>query len=320
MRSPTYNPCFIFTILLFLSGTILPGLRAQERTNPYPNSHFITVDSIGFHYRLWNGSLEKPRGKVLLVHGFLGSTFCWRENTELLAKAGYKVVAVDLPGFGYSERTANINQSQSNKARLLWAFLRIIDKLDTSGWNIVGHSMGGGTAEAMAIMNPSMTRSLTIVDGMVFLKNENMQGAFVTLSRNKQYNKVFSSLVKKEVLTYGMVEKLLKKNYGFIPDSLVVKGYLVPLQIEGSAESIMSVFSNSKEIEELNAAKLSSTPILVVWGRKDKTISLSRGINFVKKISSSTLVIIHNCKHHPMETNPEEFNRSLIQFLNSNNL
>jgi pimeloyl-ACP methyl ester carboxylesterase len=314
-----YNPRLLFIAILLWSAASFSGLCAQERTKPYRNSHFTKVDSVGFHYRLWNGNLESPKGKVILIHGFLGSTFCWRENYDTLARAGYKVLALDLPGFGYSERTTTVNQSQSNRARLIWDLLKAIDGQDTTRWNIVGHSMGGGAAEAMALMKPERTRTLTIVNGMVFLENDNIQGAFITLSRNKQYNRIFSSLVEKDVLTYGRVEKLLKKNYGFIPDSTVVNGYLTPLLIEGTAESVLSVFSNSKEIAELDVRTLTNTPVLVIWGRRDKTIGLSRGIKFVKNVPSSALVIIQHCRHAPMETNPAEFNGHLIRFLDSYN-
>ncbi len=70
----------IFLILAF------PGtLQAQTEEKPYVNSHFIRVDTILLHYRDWNGNLAHPKGKVLLIHGFIGSTYCWRMNVEALA-------------------------------------------------------------------------------------------------------------------------------------------------------------------------------------------------------------------------------------------
>jgi len=292
---------------------------AQDIAKPFRNSHFIIVDSVNFHYRIWNDGLEKPRGKVVLIHGFMGSTFSWRENFDSLVKSDYEVIAIDLPGFGYSSRDLKVNQSQSNRARLLWDLLAELDKKDTVKWNLVGHSMGGGTAEAMALVQPERTHSLTIVDGMVFLKNENVQGAFVTASKNKQYNKIISSLVEKNVLTYNRIESLFKKNYGYIPDSATVIGYLTPLLIDGSAESILSVFSNSKEIINLDSRELEKLPVLVIWGEDDRTISLKRGKRFVKNVPSAELKIIRKSRHDPMETNPKEFNSHLIMFLNKHN-
>ena len=141
----------------------------------------------------------------------MGSTFSWRENFDTLVKYRYKIIAVDLPGFGYSDRNRKVNQSQSNRSRLLWDLLAELDQGDTLKWNLVGHSMGGGTVEAMALMQPERTKTLTIVDGMVFLKKRKYAGAFVTWSRNKQYNKVVSALVEKDVFTYSKIEKIIAK-------------------------------------------------------------------------------------------------------------
>jgi pimeloyl-ACP methyl ester carboxylesterase len=307
---------------LFILKIISPfpgNLSAQGIAKPFPNSHFITVDSVYFHYRIWNDTIKNPKGKVVFIHGFMGSTFSWRENYDTLAKSNYKIIAVDLPGFGYSDRSLKVNQSQSNRARLLWDLLAELDHGDTLKWNLVGHSMGGGTAEAMALLQSERTKSLTIVDGMVFLKNDNVQGAFVTASKNKQYNKVISTLVEKNVLTYNRVESLFKTNYGYTPDSTIVMGYLTPLLIEGTAESVLSVFSNSKEIINLDIRELEKLPVLVIWGEEDRTISLKRGKRFVKNVPSAVLKVIPGSRHDPMETNPDEFNRLLIAFLNKNN-
>ena len=319
VRSGRFPLLIILMVFSYCTGSGMNGLPGQDRAKPFLNSHFIVVDSITFHYRTWNDTVTHPRGKVLLVHGFMGSTFSWRENFDTLAGSDYKVVAVDLPGFGYSDRSLKINQSQSNRARLLWELLETLDRDDTAGWNLVGHSMRGGTVEAMALINPERTRSLTIVDGMVFLKNEDIQGAFVTVSRNKQYNKVISSLVEKNVFTYKMIERLLRKNFGFVPDSAIVMGYLTPLMIEGSAESVLSVFSNSKEIVELDIKQLDKVPVLVIWGFKDRTIYLKKGRRFARNVPTAKLKIITRARHDPMETDPEEFNEYLITFLNKKN-
>jgi 2-hydroxy-6-oxonona-2,4-dienedioate hydrolase len=315
---PRFTLLFYFVLFCFLH--IFPAtVHAQGPAKPFPESHFIIVDSVKFHYRIWNDKLDHPKGKVLLVHGFMGSTFSWRENFDTLVKSDYKIVAVDLPGFGYSDRSLKVNQSQSNRARLIWDLLAEIDQGDTAQWNLVGHSMGGGTVEAMALMKSPRARSLTIVDGMVFLKNESMQGAFVTASKNKQYNKIVSAAVEKNVFTYNNIERLFKKNFGYVPDSSVVMGYLTPLLIHGSAESVLGVFSNSKEIVRLDIKELGKIPVLVIWGNNDKTISLSRGKRFVRNVPSAELKIIPGSRHDPMETNPREFNVDLIRFLNMNN-
>ena len=254
-----------------------------------------------------------------MVHGFIGSSFSWRENIDTLVKEKYKVVAVDLPGFGYSERDVKFNQSHSRKAGLLLRLIGLLDGNDTTKWNVMGHSMGGGTVEAMALIKPERIKSVIIVDGMVFTKNGNVNSTFVVLSRNKQYNKVFSSMIESKIFTPGIIRWAFKRMYGYTPDSNIVKGYLDPLLIDGTAPCVLNVWANSKEVLHLDIHNFEKMPILVVWGEDDKTIRLRRGKRFIKNVSHATLKVIPDAHHDPMETHPGIFNRYLVEFLNKNN-
>ena len=115
-RSACLSVSILLSVYIYLS---ISNVSAQIPAKPFDNSRFFSIDSIRIHCRIWNENLVHPRGKVLLVHGFVGSTFSWRENIDTLVKSGYYVVAVDLPGFGYSDRSLKVNQSQSNKARIV---------------------------------------------------------------------------------------------------------------------------------------------------------------------------------------------------------
>ena len=307
--------------LLFCYLLICPAVAvfSSEPGKPYPNSRFAVVDSGSIHYRVWNEHLAHPRGKVLLIHGFCGSTFCWRNNYDTLIAAGYKIVAIDLPGFGYSQRSASMNQSQSNRGRIIWKLLEEIDGRDTTKWNIVGHSMGGGTAEAVALMNPGRTKSLAILDGMVFIKNGNLNAGIVALVHLPLYKKILLSYYKHYYLSFNNFRRELKGTYGFLPDTVTVRGYWTPLQIEGTNETIVNLLANSTEIQSLDAKELGHLPVLVIWGEKDRTIGLREGKKLKKAVPSIELRVIPNARHMAMETHPEIFNAMLVGFLNRNN-
>ena len=256
---------------------------------------------------------------MLLIHGFCGSTFCWRNNFDSLVRAGYLVVAMDLPGFGYSGRSVTLNQSQSYRAQMIWKLLDTIDGSSHARWNIVGHSMGGGTAEAVALTRPEQVRSLTIVDGMIFIHNDNLNAGVVIVANLPVYNRLLLSYTESKYLTFNNLRKALKGTYGFLPDTVTTMGYWEPLQIEGTAESVVNLFANSAEVSELDAHHLNKMPVLVIWGKKDKTIRLRAGKKLKKKVPSIDLRVIPDARHMPMETNPELFNALLVDFLNRNN-
>jgi pimeloyl-ACP methyl ester carboxylesterase len=286
---------------------------------PFENSHFLKIDSATFHYRIFNEGTLHRKGKVLFVHGFCGSTFSWRKNIDTLVKAGYLVVAVDLPGFGYSDRNLHVNQSQSGRAHLIWALLAKIDEGNKGKWNIVGHSMGGGAVEAMALMNPDRVQTVTLVDGMVFIRNQNLKGTFVTMSKMQGYNEFLVSLTQKDLISYHSMERQMKKVYGRPLDSAEMKGYMDPLRIDGSAASVINIFANAREIRHLHADGLLDLPVLVIWGKKDKTIHLSSAKKLKRNVPTINLKIIPDAYHAPMETNPQQFNELLVDFLNTHN-
>jgi pimeloyl-ACP methyl ester carboxylesterase len=194
-----------------------------------------------------------------------------------------------------------------------------IDRSDTSKWNIVGHSMGGGTAEAVALVNPDRTKSLTIVAGMIFITNDNVYANIVGLVNHPVYKKILLSYTENQYLSFKKFRRELKKTYGFLPDTLTVNGYWEPLQIEGTAETVVNLLANSKEIQELDAKGLSRMPVLLIWGKKDKTIKLRNGEKLKKEVPSIELKVITDAFHMPMETHPEEFNGMLVEFLGRNN-
>lgn len=305
----------LYQAVLLLCTLTLP---ATGQTLPYANSRFGTIDSILLHYRVWNDNYAPIKGKILLIHGFIGSSYCWRMNADALAAAGYKVITVDLPSFGYSSRSITFNQSQASRGKLIWKLLNHIDQGDTSRWHICGHSMGGGTAEAMALLRPDRTRSLTIVNGMVFLKNTHMESQFSILVRQKYYNRIMVNLIEKRVFTYRSVKNALRRNYRFEPDSTVVQNYLTPLLQEGTAASILNVWANAREDESLHADGLKNIPVLVIWGSKDRTIYLRTGKRFVRQVPHAQLLVIHKAGHSPMETHADVFNSLLIGFLGKN--
>src|SRR5262245_18677186 len=117
---------FFGVLSFFLITTFAFSYHTEKK--PFPESHFIRVDSITLHYREWNAPAGKHRGNILFVHGALASTFSWRNNADTLSKLGFRIIAVDLPCVGYSERKRGLNHSYSAKGRLLWDFLHDVEK------------------------------------------------------------------------------------------------------------------------------------------------------------------------------------------------
>ncbi len=114
----------------------------------------VTVDGVGIHY------VERGRGPdaVVLIHGFGGHTYSFRYLIPDLARY-HRVVAVDLKGFGYSERPQKSDYSLSSQACLV---VYLMDMLAIDQASLVGHSMGGEVAMRVAAGWPQRVDKLVL--------------------------------------------------------------------------------------------------------------------------------------------------------------
>lgn len=117
-------------------------MHIQEKLYPLPNTQLF-VQQAG-----------TAKDVILLIHGFLGSTFSWRYMFPLLSPH-YTVYAVDLPGFGRSDKGPNYPYTLASYAQSLYDFIRAegIHKL-----TIMAHSMGGQVAMRLASRIPDIVR------------------------------------------------------------------------------------------------------------------------------------------------------------------
>ena len=74
--------------------------QVADRVPHSENSHFVNVDGARVHYQEF-GDASKPA--VVLIHGYTASVYVWKTTAPMLAEAGFRVIAVDLLGIGYSE-------------------------------------------------------------------------------------------------------------------------------------------------------------------------------------------------------------------------
>jgi pimeloyl-ACP methyl ester carboxylesterase len=278
---------------------------------PYPDSRFfVTSDGVRIHYRLNQSSINK--GKVLLVHGMSSSTFSFRNNIEPLSNAGYQILTVDLPCFGYSDRQRGLVHSQINRSKWLWELIKTIDtqNADHRPWNLVGHSMGASTLLAMSNQKSDHIVSMVMIDGAVALPTPHIPILLDTpIAR---WLKVY---LRYGVFNRKTVERLLSSAYGKKADPEEVEGFLTPMRIDQTASAWVDFIKTAKNVNIWDW-KHPSTPLLVLWGEKDTWVNPSV-IDEIRKVALNMQVTIFKDQGHCPHMSDPALNDVLIDFLNN---
>ncbi|MCF6278463.1 MAG: alpha/beta fold hydrolase, partial [Anaerolineales bacterium] len=97
---------------------------------------------------------------VLLIHGITTYSFIWQNVMPLLSQK-YRVIAIDLLGCGKSDKPLDISYGLTAHAKRLVSFLR---ELNISKIHLVGHDLGGGIAQIMAVNHESLFYDMTLAN------------------------------------------------------------------------------------------------------------------------------------------------------------
>ena len=288
----------------------LPVLFPAER--PFPESRFSSFGGIQLHYRVWEPETE-PRGKILLLPTVGGSTATFRFVAPALAQEGFTVAAVDLPGFGFSDRSLSFAHTVEARADLLWT---LADRLDTEenrfsptdAWILLGHGEGGGVAAAMALARASRTNRLILIASPL--------GTPRTIGRGSSFPPVRWALrgwLRNSLYTMDGIEELLGKAYGRPPSPDEVALYAAPLLRSRMVDAYMNYFRTAgriaPELEEISA------PTLVIWGGEDAWEPLQRATPLVERLPGAVLQTIPEAGHIPVETHPSQALELLLAWL-----
>jgi pimeloyl-ACP methyl ester carboxylesterase len=300
---------FAFSISLFPDFFSKETCRYEEAAKQYARGKFAVVDGKKIHY------LEKGSGSpVILIHGFLYHTVMWRKNIDALAER-YKVFAVDLWGFGYSERLPSLDYGFPLYARQITGFMEALGLPKAA---LVGQSMGGGIAVYVAAKNPGKVERLILIDPAVIPYPDTIVGTIYKLPGVGE----FLNLLPGDFLMKNNLKSIWFHDPNKVTDAYAEE-VLRPLCIKGSGEALMHVLRNvlrepfvENEAKELARNDL---PILLVHGREDKAIPLNNSRVLNKMWKNSRLAVFERAGHSPHEEHPEKFNALALAFLSEKN-
>lgn len=251
------------------------------------------VDGVGIHY------IDRGSGPaVILIHGFGGHTFSYRHNIPALAKYN-RVIALDLKGFGYSERPDHGDYSLTAQARLV---LGLMDHLRIETAALVGHSMGGEVAMRVAATAPERFRHLVLAASV-------SGDRFPTLPPTpiiKPFMPFLSRLTARFLLPCGFYDR------SKLTDE-VREGYRAPRRVRGFMNGVYQLLRDARRDPPIAYDKITQ-PALILWARAER---LPRSIlNRLRgHLPHAEVRYVEQAGHLLLEEQPDAVNREILRFI-----
>jgi 2-hydroxy-6-oxonona-2,4-dienedioate hydrolase len=248
---------------------------------------------------------------VLFIHGLGSSADRWLDIPDALSLLGFHAVAVDLPGFGQSDKPENMEYTIRQFVQVVASFINKVGLIKTNTKvSIVGHSLGGYIAAQLAIEYPNLVGKLVLIDTSGML-----DGPTPLL---QQYLEVAMNPTKQAVR--AVLEQLVADPIR-IPDALV-DGFIYRItNLQGAKHAFKSAFDNSVYtkigVERLKQINENKIPPLIIWGRQDRLIPLHYFKIFQEAIRDSQAIIVEDAGHAPFAEKPAIVYEILRTFLSS---
>jgi len=276
-------------------------------------SAFAEVDGLRVHYQ----EFGEPNAPVmLLIHGYSASTFTWKTSAPLLAEEGFRVIAVDLIGFGFSSKPGWFDYTIQSQARVVERFM---DRLGIGSALVVGSSYGGAVAAMLTLDYPERVSKLVLVDAVC--NDEALNNPLVPLVRMPFLGELLGAFLvdSKAFVRSRMRTSMARGNHHLITEARV-SGVHRPLHAADGHNSMLHSVRNWNAQRIEHDAHLISQPVLLIWGEEDIVIPPHNGRNLHRTIPDSRLVMFKNCGHVPHEECSVDFVKVVSEFCQTQKL
>lgn len=256
---------------------------------------------------------------ILLVHGTGAWSGTWFSLIPALRAAGYPVIAVDLPPFGYSGKSARLDFSRSAQAERLAA---VLDEYGVRRAIVVGHSFGGGPALELALRMPERVERLVLVDAALGLESDVPDAGSPACRVLAQESLRWPLLAG--TATNPLWSKTLLRGFVARKEAVTdarISEYRRPATLVGTTSALGAwafhfacagehgVSTNEDRIRELRPS------LTLIWGSADTVTPLSQARHLQSLLPQAPLHVIEHAGHIPHIEDPSQFERTLLGVL-----
>jgi 2-hydroxy-6-oxonona-2,4-dienedioate hydrolase len=286
----------------------------QERfLNLQHNKHELKVRYLESE----KNDVVENRRRLLFIHGLGSSAERWLDIPDALSLY-FHTLAIDLPGFGGSDKPADMNYTIEAFSDIVRQFMDKIRITEEDRGNneirtttLVGHSLGGYIASSIAAADDdsNLLDKLVLVDSSGNLEKPTpLLDQYLDAAMNptkEKVRKVFEQMVANPLLI----------------SDVLVQGFIDRINKPGSKYAFESSLRNSANtqigIKNLNKIGEKRIPTLIIWGMHDKVIPTQHSEIFREAIKGSTVTVIPRTGHAPFTEKPALACEYLHKFLAS---
>ncbi len=246
---------------------------------------------------------------VVLLHDMLVSHVEFDGVLDGLARE-FRVLAPDFPGFGDSEKPAPTRYAYGIDA-FCESVVDVIAGLELGRVSIVGHSLGGAVAIALAADHPELVERLVLVDPIVYPLRLDLRSRLLQLPIVGGF--LFKQLYGRRAFRRFFREQLYAPGSSVSIDQ--IDRYYSMVNSPAARESAHAVLQAVADTRPVVARiPRIAAPTLVVWGRLDGICPAGFGNRLAREIPGARLDMF-DAGHAPNEERPQEFLRSVQRFL-----
>lgn len=269
-------------------------------------SRFTEVDGVRVHYQEAGDPQAPP---MILIHGFAASNLVWSKVFLEFAEAGFRVIAPDLLGYGYSGKPRKLDYTIPRQAEMVVSFMQ---RLGIDRAVLVGSSYGAAIAATIALDHPTLVEKLVLVGAVT--NNKPTRYLLMRLFSSPIIGDVLSPLVVGSRRLLRLRMKRVYDRHSWVLDERRVDARHLPLRTRGAHRAVIRTVRRWDADRVSRDAHLLTQPTLLLWGDNDREVPLEDGKRLQQSIPNSRLIVFRECGHLPQEEYPAAFTKLVVEF------
>lgn len=274
-------------------------------------SRFARIQEQSLDLQVHYNDTGSGKETVVMLHGSGPGASGWanfNRNVQPLADAGYRVILLDFPGWSKSDPIVCTGSRSDLNASALKGLL---DVLQLEKVHVIGNSMGGHSAVAFALSNPTRVGKLVLMgggtggpsqfvpmpaEGIKLLQQLYREPSIENLRRMMQVFVYDTSHLTEELFQARLANMLARRDH--------LENFVKSLQ--ANPRQFPDFGPRLGEIQ---------APALIIWGRDDRFVPMDIGLRLLWGLGNARLHIFSQCGHWAQWEHADAFNRLVLDFL-----